>query len=143
MKEKTNYKYLNLLLILAIVYLLFLMRSLWIGVLTKIIAIILPFIIAFSISYILYPFLKFLMSKKIPKAISIIIIMSVILLIVGLTIYYVVPLFFNQLVNLLSSLGKISTDLASKYNIDTKVINDTINMYLLVSFYLVVHLFLY
>lgn len=129
MKKNVNYKYLNILLILGIVYLLFLMRNLWLGAVSKIIGIILPFVIAFGISYVLYPFLKFLMEKKIPKVISVFIIITIVLLVVGLTTYYVVPLFFNQLINLLTNLGKVSSDIALKYGVDTKVINDTINLY--------------
>ena len=129
MKKSINYRYLNVLLILGIFYLLFLMKNLWIGVFLKIFGIMLPFIIAFCISYVLYPFLKFLISKKIPKTLSIFIIVILIILIVGLTTYYAVPLFINQLINLLSSLGEISTDLATKYGVDTKFINDTINQY--------------
>lgn len=129
MKKNVNYKYLNLLLILGVVYLLFLMKNLWLGAVYKIFGIILPFIIAFGISYVLYPFLKFLMDRKIPKIIAIFIIIATVLLIVGLTTYYVVPLFFNQLVNLLTNLGKFSTDIATKYGVDTKMINDTINQY--------------
>ena len=129
MKKSMNYRYLNVLLILGIFYLLFLMKNLWIGVFLKIFGIMLPFIIAFCISYVLYPFLKFLISKKIPKTLSIFIIVILIILIVGLTTYYAVPLFINQLINLLSSLGEISTDLATKYGVDTKFINDTINQY--------------
>ncbi len=130
MKKNINYKYLNILLVLGIAYLLFLMRDIWIGAVSKIIAILLPFIIAFGVSYVLYPFLKFLIEKKVPKTLSVFIIIIVILLIVGLTAYYVVPLFVNQLINLLSSLGKISTDMATKYGVDTKIINDTINEYI-------------
>ena len=58
-----------------------------------------------------------------------IIIVFAILLIIGLTLYFVVPLFFNQLINLLSSLGEVSNDIANKYGIDTKMVNDTINKY--------------
>lgn len=129
MKNTLNYKYINTLSVFAIVYLLFLMKGVWIGVVSKIIGIILPFIVAFGIAYILYPFLKFLTNKKIPKTLGVFIIIITLVLIFGLTMYYVFPLFFNQLINLLSSLGKVSTDLASKYGIDMKVINDTINVY--------------
>ncbi len=129
MKKNINYKSLNILLILGIIYLLFLMRNLWIGAVSKIIDIVLPFIIAFGISYVLYPFLKVLTNKKIPKVIAIFIIVVFTLLIIGITTYYVVPLFFNQLINLLSNLGKVSSDIAFKYGIDTKILNDTINLY--------------
>lgn len=129
MKKGINYKYLNLLLILGIFYLLFLMENLWMGIFLKIFNILLPFIIAFGISYVMYPFLRFLTSKKIPKIISIFIIVTLLILIVGLIAYYAVPLFVNQLINLLSNLAKVSTDIAVKYGVDTKFINDTIAQY--------------
>lgn len=129
MKNKINYKYLNILLIVCIIYLLFLMRSAWIGVVSKILGIAFPFIIAFCISYVLYPFLKFLMDKNVPKTISVLIIIVLLCLIIGLTLYFAVPIFINQLINLLSILGKISNDIALKYNVDMKFINDTISMY--------------
>ena len=129
MKKQINYKYLNILLILLIIYLLFLMRNLWASTLSKILSILTPFIIAFLIAYVLYPILKFLESKKIPKVISVFLIVLIILLITGLTVYYVVPLFINQLINLLSSLGEISKDIALKYNIDTKLLSDTISKF--------------
>lgn len=94
MKKNINFKYLNILLVLGIVYLLFLMRSLWLGAFFKILGIILPFIIAFLVAYVLYPFLKYLTKKRIPKMLAVFIIIIVILLVFGLTLYYVVPLFF-------------------------------------------------
>ncbi len=129
MKKQLNYKLLNILLILGIIYLLFLMSGLWTGVVGKIINVLLPFIVAFGIAYVLYPFLKYLESKKLPKALGIILILLVILIIVGLVIYFVVPVFVNQLTNLLSSLNEISNDFANKYNIDMKVVNDTVGEY--------------
>lgn len=129
MKNNINYKWLNILIICLIIYLLFLMKGIWYGIISKIFAILLPFIIAFGISYVLYPILKFLVSKKIPKGLAIFIIVFLIVLITGLTLYYALPLFFNQLINLLSNLAKVSNDVASKYNIDNKIINDTINKY--------------
>ncbi|MEE0699874.1 MAG: AI-2E family transporter [Bacilli bacterium] len=129
MRKGVNYKYLNILLILGIAYLLFLMKDVWLGIVSKAFNIALPFIIAFGVAYVLYPFLKFMINKRIPKALAVLIIIIVVLLIVGLTTYYVVPLFFNQLVNLLSSLGKVSTDIATKYGVDMKVVNDTISEY--------------
>lgn len=127
MKKNLNYKYLNVLLLLGIVYLLFLMRNLWLGAASKIISIILPFVIAFALAYVLYPILKYLMDKKIPKVLAVLIIIAIILLAVGLIFYYVIPLFFNQLINLLSNLEKVSTDIATKFGVDTKAINDTIS----------------
>lgn len=129
MKKQINYKLLNILLILGIILLLYLMKDLWIGVASKILNILLPFIIAFCVAYVFYPFLKYLVSKKIPKPIAILIIVLIVLSVVGLILYFVVPIFVEQLVNLLSNLGKISTDLATKYNIDMHAVNKTISKY--------------
>lgn len=118
-----NYKYFNILLILGIVYLLFLMKDVWFGAVTKIFNIALPFIVAFGASYVLYPFLNFLMNKGIPKWLSILIIILVLLLIVGLTTYFVLPVFIEQLMNLLSNVTKVTSDIGAKYGIDMKIIN--------------------
>lgn len=129
MNKKINYKYLNILLLLGIIYLLFLMKDLWFGVVEKIFNILLPFIIAFLIAYVLYPFMNFLVKKKVPKSLSIFIVILTIVSIFGFTCYFALPVFFNQLINLLANLGKISTDIANKYNIDLGFINDTIGEY--------------
>ena len=62
--KKVNYKSLNILIILAIVYVLFLMRDLWIGVFFKVLAVLKPFIIAFAMAYAIYPFLRWLQSHQ-------------------------------------------------------------------------------
>ena len=129
MQKKMNYKYINILLLLGIIYLLYLMSGVWFNVVSRLFTIILPFLIGFVIAYALYPLLKFLISKKIPKALAVFLIIFSLILIAGLTAYYVVPLFFNQLVNLLSNLTKISTDIATKYGVDMETINQTINIY--------------
>ena len=71
MNKKINYKYLNILLILGIIYLLFLMKSIWLGALYKVLSIIFPFLISFVIAYSLYPAVEFLTNRKIPKGVSI------------------------------------------------------------------------
>ena len=129
MNKKLNYKYLNILLILCIVYIIYLMNGIWITFFKKIFSIILPFFIAFTIAYCLYPVLKFLINKKIPKTLGVLLIIISILLLFGLSFYFALPIFFNQLVNLISSLSKVLSDIANKYNIDTSFANDFINNY--------------
>ncbi|MEG2351456.1 MAG: AI-2E family transporter [Bacilli bacterium] len=129
MKKQLNYKVLNILMIIGIIYLLFLMKGIWIGVVKEIITIILPFAIAFIVAYILYPFLEFLTGKKVPKTLSILLILITLFIIFGLTLYFVVPVFFEQVVNLFSSLIELSTNIATKYGIDMAMFNSTINSY--------------
>ncbi len=125
--KSINYKYLNILLILGIAYLLFLMKDVWLGAVTKIFNITLPFIISFGLAYVLYPFLEFLIKKGLPKWLSVLIIILSLLLIVGLTSYFVFPVFIEQLINLLSSLSKVTSDLGAKYGIDMNMINSYVS----------------
>ncbi len=122
--KSVNYKYLKILLKLWIAYLLFLMKDVWLGVVTKIFNIALPFIISFGLAYVLYPFLEFLIKKGVPKWLSILIIILSLLLIVGLTSYFVFPVFIEQLINLLSNITKVTGELGIKYGIDMNVINE-------------------
>lgn len=124
-----NYKRLNILLILGIAYLLFLMKDVWLGVVTKVLNIALPFIISFALAYVLYPFLEFLLKKGFPKWLAVLIIIVSILLIIGLTTYFVLPIFMEQLVNLLSNITKVTGDLGVKYGIDTKTINEYVGKF--------------
>lgn len=125
--KSINYKYLNVLLLLGIAYLLFLMKDVWLGAVTKIFNIALPFIISFGSAYVLYPFLNFLVKKGFPKWLSILIIILSLLLIVGLTSYFVLPVFVEQLINLLSNLTRVTGNLGAKYGIDMNIINNYIS----------------
>ena len=129
MKRSVNYKYLNIMLILCIIYLLYLLRSVWLGVVGKLFSILLPFIIGFVIAYVLYPVLKFLMRKKIPKGFAVFIIMLVLLLTICGTLYFIVPILFNQTINLVNNTSKVISNLANKYSVDMTMVNDLFNKY--------------
>ena len=129
MKKGINYKYLNILLILGIIYMVYLMHNLWLGVFGKVISIIFPFVVGFIVAYVLYPILKFLMRKKIPKWLGVFIIVFTILLLVAVTSYFVFPLLFNQTINLLNNIGKVTGSLANNYDIDMSDINSIISKY--------------
>lgn len=116
--KKVNYKSLNILIILAIVYVLFLMRDLWIGVFFKVLAVLKPFIIAFAMAYAIYPFLKWLQSKKIPKFFAILIILVILALFIFFVVISLVPVFTDQLVSLFGNIMKFVSEMGSKYDID-------------------------
>ena len=67
LKNKLDYKLVNLVLISLIVFLLYQTGNLWTGVIGKILEITLPFLFAFAIAYALYPFLQIMNEKKIPN----------------------------------------------------------------------------
>lgn len=103
-KNRIDYKLVNIALVTLIIYLLYKTGYLWMGVTNKVLNIFEPFIIAFAVAYALYPCLEYLKEKGIPKSIAIVIIIGVIIAIFGIMILLVVPLLFDQLSSLFSSI---------------------------------------
>ena len=68
---RLNYKLVNALLLILIIYLIFQTRNFWLGVVSILLDILLPFFIAFVIAYALTPLVNFLKDKNVPKSISI------------------------------------------------------------------------
>lgn len=120
---KLNYKYLNILLLLGNCYLLFLLKNVWLEAVLKIFNILFPFILGFSLAYAFYPMVK-IINKKLPKVFSIIIVISIILFLIILTLYYTLPIIFSGISNLFYIIGKNIITIGYKYNID---INEVLN----------------
>jgi predicted PurR-regulated permease PerM len=74
------------------------------GILGKIGSLILPFFLAFIVAYALYPFLKFLTDKKIPKALAVAIILLIILGVISILGVLIAPLLVDQVISLLNTL---------------------------------------
>lgn len=106
LKNKLDYKLINLALIVLIIFLLYMTGSLWTGVLSKIIQIIIPFLFAFALAYALYPFLQKMQNKKLPKWLGVSIIVFIILALAGLIIYLIATVMLGQLSSLFSSVLK-------------------------------------
>ena len=104
LKNKLDYKLINLALIALIVFLLYSTGNLWIGVLSKILEIIMPFLFAFAIAYALHPFLEKMKNKKIPKWLGVVIIIFIILAISSFVVYLISTVMLGQLSSLFSSI---------------------------------------
>ena len=96
-KNKDNSFLVKIVLVLLIIYLLYILGSLWGGVYDKIVAIIYPFAIGFILAYAFHPFLKFMQKKGIHKTISIIIICLIIVSFTAFILINIVPVFTTQL----------------------------------------------
>lgn len=127
MNNKLNYKLVNILLIILIVYALYGVRGLWLGVLAKVVAVFLPFLVAFAVSYALYPYSKKLEDYGLPKWLSVGLIYFILfgfLIVMCLT---VVPMFYDQVVLFLSNISAVITDISSKFEIDLGVLQKSIS----------------
>ncbi|HHX16603.1 MAG TPA: AI-2E family transporter [Mollicutes bacterium] len=129
--KKINYKLINTLLVIIIIFLIWLMKDLWLGVLTKIIDILLPFILAFAIGYVLHPLLKKMVKRGIPKTLALVIIGGTVVLFISFILWLLIPnilpLIFEQTTSLFSSLIKFVQDLSTKHDVNLVGVKDAIS----------------
>lgn len=104
LKNRLDFKLVNLALVALIVFLLYKTGNLWIGVTNKAIQIILPFLFAFALAYALHPFLQKMQDKKLPKWLGITIIIFLILGLVAIVIYLITTVMIGQLSSLFNSI---------------------------------------
>lgn len=117
MRDKLNFKLLNILTIIAIVCLLYLIKGLWIGIVTKLFKILAPFVLAFAFAYIIYPLVRKLINAGAPKWLAI---LTVCILGIGsllIIILLTVPLLYEQILLFLSNISVFLSDLSTKYEV--------------------------
>jgi len=125
--DRVNYKLLNTLIFAAIIYLVLITSEYWLGIITKLFSIVLPFIVAFAIAYALYPMVKKLKKKGLSNGISVgIVSVGFIFVIVGL-IAVTVPVVYDQLVLLSANIGEVISDISSKFEINLGEFQSSIN----------------
>ena len=118
MKNKLNFKLLNTLLSVVIIYILVTTHNVWGAFLGKVLAVLSPFIFGFVLAYAMYPFVRILEKKGVRKNLAVAIVVLVFLLLtVGLLII-TMPLLYQQLIELSKQLVEVFSDLSSKFNID-------------------------
>ena len=126
MKDKLNYKLLNILIIIAIICLLYSIKNLWLGIVINIFNIIAPFLLAFAIAYVIYPLVKKLIDAGSPKWLSILVVCILGLGILLAVIIITVPLLYEQLLLFLSNISVFLSDISSKYEINIGSLQTTL-----------------
>ena len=126
-KNKINYKLVNILIVILIISLLYWISGLWVGIFEKVIAILLPFILAFTLAYALYPIQKRLVNCGFPKWLSVGIIYFVLIGFLVLIGVIVVPMYYDQIVLFLSNISAVITDISSKYELDLGIIQTSVS----------------
>lgn len=120
--KKVNVKLINLVLIAVLIWVLVSTGGFWLWTFNKALEIFVPFIIAFAFAYVCYPFLKFLEEKGVPKWLGVGIIIVLIIGFISLIVALLVPLVYDQIVNLISSSIKFIQDISNTYNLDLNYI---------------------
>lgn len=118
MKDKINYKLLNVLIIITIICLLYIIRGLWIGIVVNVFNILAPFLLAFALAYVIYPLVKKLVISGAPKWLAI---LTVCILGFGslfLLIVLTIPLLYEQILLFISNITMLLSDLSTKYELN-------------------------
>ena len=126
LKNKLDYKLVNLALIIFMGYLVYQTKNLWFDIVSLILKISLPFIIAFAIAYALYPLLKYFENKKVPKGVSIIMVIALVIGIFTLAIGLVIPVVFGQLSSLFNGIITFVTDISNDYDLNLGPLQETL-----------------
>ena len=129
-KNRINYKLLNFLILMGVLYIVVTNIGTWFNIFSSIISICMPFLIAFAISYALNPLVRKLISKGVNKSLAVtIVVVLVTAIIIGLLVV-TLPLLYNQLITFASNFGKVLEDIGDKFNINLSFINDLSGDYL-------------
>ena len=129
-KNKINYKLLNFLILMGLLYIIVTNIGTWFNIFSSIISICMPFIIAFAISYALNPIVRKLVSKGIRKSLAVTIVVVVFTAIIITLLVITLPLLYNQLVMFATNFGKVIEDVGNRFNINLDFISDSSKGYL-------------
>ena len=123
-KNRINYKLLNLLILMGLLYIIVTNIGTWYNILGSIFSICFPFILAFAIAYALNPVVRKLVSKGLSRSLAVtIVVILVTAIIIGLLVA-TLPLLYNQLITFANSFGKVIEDIGDKFNINLSSLED-------------------
>ena len=127
LKNKLDFKLINLALIVLIIFLMYQTSNIWLGLLSISLSILGPLFFGFIIAYALHPYLKFLMDHKVPKSLALVIVVFTVLVVLGLIIGLAVPLVFNQLSSLFNSIITFIKEMSLKFDINVGGLQDSLS----------------
>ncbi len=125
-KNKLDFKLINLALIAIICFFVYQSGALWLGILDKVLKIFLPLLAGFVIAYALYPILETLIKHRVPKGLGVGIIIVIIIAIIATILVLLVPLLSNQILSLIDSLIVFIKEVSANFNIDLGNFGDTL-----------------
>ena len=126
-KNRLDYKLVNVVLFVLIIYLIYQTGSFWLGVVSILSEILLPFFIAFIIAYALTPLVDFLRRYKVPKALAMLLVIGFFVLIFGLLTYLIAPVFAEQIGSIFNGIISFLKEISLKYNIEFSTVQEQLS----------------
>lgn len=129
--NKVNYRLINILLLMAIIYLVIVTSGYWGGIILKVFNTILPFFFAFVFAYILHPFVKKIENKGVRRSLALTsVILIFFVLLIGL-LWFTLPAIYDQLISFSKTVTTALSDISGKFDLDLGeyqiAITDTLN----------------
>lgn len=125
-KNKLDFKLINVTLMIFSVFLIYQTKDFWIDGANLLYKIFMPFLLAFALAYALYPLVqKF--NKKLPKSLSVMIVAGILMAIVVMIIILLFPLLFDQMKSLFSGIVAFLKEISIRHNINFKDVQDTLS----------------
>lgn len=131
MSNKLNYRLVNTLLLMAIIYIIIATSGYWGGIILKIFNILVPFLLAFIFAYVLSPFVKKLEEKGVRRGLALIFVVFIVFgLLIGL-LWITLPAIYEQLIAFSKTVTQVISDISGRFDIDLGeyqiAITDTLN----------------
>ena len=124
--NKINYRLVNTLLLMAILYIVMATSKYWGGAILKVFNIIVPFFLAFVFAYILHPFVKRLENKGIRRSLALGFVLFIFFgILVGL-LWITLPAIYDQLISFSKTVTRALSDISGRFDINLGEYQDTI-----------------
>lgn len=128
LKNKLDFKLINFAIITLIIYLMYQTSEIWLGFVGIALKVITPLFFAFVLAYVLHPYLKFLIEKKVPKSLAVIIVVLTVLVILGLILGIAAPMLFSQLSSLFNGIISFIKEISVKFDINFGTLQETLSL---------------
>lgn len=113
---RLNYRIINSLALIALLYLLVSSINVWLGIIGSIVKVLAPFIIGFAFAYAFTPLVRWIEGKGVSKGIAITIVILTIVLFLGGILWITLPLVYDQLSLLIKMIVEVLNNLETKYD---------------------------
>ena len=124
--NKINYRLVNTLLLMAILYIVMATSKYWGGAILKVFNILVPFFLAFVFAYILHPFVKRLENKGIRRSLALGVVLFIFFgILVGL-LWITLPAIYDQLISFSKTVTRALSDISGRFDINLGEYQDTI-----------------
>lgn len=124
--NKINYNLVNILLIMAIIYLVINTSGYWGAIIGKIFNILVPFLLAFVFAYVLHPFVKKIEEKGVRRSLALTsVIVLLFVFIVGILVL-TLPAIYDQLITFSKSISQVIGDISGRFDLDLGEFQTTI-----------------